>query len=88
MQNNPLRESSTLSVKKILEQQYISHENLADMLGIQDRTLADIRRSGQLFYSEVTAKHFVYHIEDVLEFLKSKRIKKEISPDDLKSNET
>jgi hypothetical protein len=87
MRDKKLLKSDALFVKDILEQQYISHEDLAEVLGIQGRTLADIRRTGILYYTEVTAKHFIYHIDDVLEFLKSKRIKKEESPDDLKSNE-
>ena len=63
----------------ILRQSYLTHEELYVFLGVNERTLADMRRAGSIPYVAVTAKQFLYRLADIEEFLVSRVIFK--SPD-------
>ena len=62
----------TMNAEERLKSKYINHEQLTLILGISDRTLADLRRAGEFKYVAITDKNFIYRVSDIEAWLDSK----------------
>lgn len=54
---------------QVIAEQTLSESEAAHVLGIEDQTLAGIRRRNGISYRQVTKVKVVYHVDDIKEYL-------------------
>ena len=58
-----------MTALETLQTIWLTEGEVAQMFGVETKTIADLRREGNFTYSRITPRRVLYHIDDISSYI-------------------